>query len=136
MTAYPSSVEDQFDFTSKIENDPIELLRAINTLTYSDTNGQYPLIDWINQMSRFLNLKQGSHESLSDYSKRFSQELYSFKTLFGRKIFNTACEKLEDYATAADTDKFKKDIFDAFTSILFMKNSDQQKYGSLRQTLK
>jgi hypothetical protein len=131
-------VEDQSDFTSKIENDTIELLRAISTLSNSDTNSQYPLVDWIEQLSRFLNLKQGSDESLSEYSKRFSQELDSFKSLFGRKIFDTACEKLEDYATAsitADKTKIKKDAFDAFTSIMFMKNSDQRKYGSLLQTL-
>jgi hypothetical protein len=100
-------IEDQSNFSSKIENDPVEL-RAISTLSYSDTNGQNPLFDWIEQISRFLNLKQGSHESLSDYFKRFSQELDSFRTLFGSKIFNKACEKLEAYATAADTDKFKQ----------------------------
>jgi hypothetical protein len=88
------------------------------------------------QLSRFQNLKQRSDESLSEYSKRLFQELDSFKSLSGRKIFNSACEKLEDYATTADQDKFKKDAFDAFTSILFMKNSDQRKYGSLLQSLK
>jgi hypothetical protein len=98
-------IEDQSNFISKIENDPTELIRGICTLSYSDTNGQNPLFDWIEQMSRFLNLKQGSDESLS---KRFSQELDSFRTLFGSKIFNKACEKLEAYATAADTDKFKQ----------------------------
>jgi hypothetical protein len=135
-TKMKERVEDHSEFTSKIENDHIELLRVISTLTYSDTNGQYPLIDWTEQLSRFQNLKQGSDESLSEYSKRFAQELDSFKSLFRRKIFNLACEKLEDYATTADQDKFKKDAFDAFTSILFMKNSDQRKYGSLLQSLK
>jgi hypothetical protein len=91
---------DERKVKDQSENDPFELLRAINTLTYSNTNGQYPLIDWMEQMSRFLNLEQGSDESLSDYSKRFSQELDSFKTLFGSKMFNTACEKLEDYSAA------------------------------------
>jgi hypothetical protein len=54
------------DFSSKIYNDPIELLKAIKILMHSPKRAQYPLIGWMDTLNRFLNTKQEHNESLSD----------------------------------------------------------------------
>jgi hypothetical protein len=65
-----TKIEEHRDFTTIIRNDPIELLRAIKLLTHAPSRAQYPLIDWMHGMRRFLMIKQEPEEALSDFYKR------------------------------------------------------------------
>jgi hypothetical protein len=99
------------DFSNKIYNDPIELLKAIIILVHSPTRAQYPIIGWMDALNRFLNTSQEYNESLSDYYARFGQEFETIKSILGTKIFSHASEKLEEYTNAtstSDQDAIKK----------------------------
>jgi hypothetical protein len=105
---------------------------------HAPSRAQYPLIDWMHGMRRFLLMKQNPEEQLSDYYKRFTQEYDTFKAQFGSKIFDEASERLSEYATAttaADKSVLKQSMFDTFASLLLLRGSDQNKYGSLLQTM-
>jgi hypothetical protein len=90
-------IEEHPEFESKILNDPIELLLAIKVLIHAPKRAQYPLLDWVNTLKRFINLRQDPNETLSDYYKRFSQEYDTFKALFGTHMFDHAAEHLQEY---------------------------------------
>jgi hypothetical protein len=124
------------DFASKIYNDPIELLKIIKILMHSPIRAQYPLIGWMDALNRFLNTKQEHNESLSDYYARFGQE-FDTKSIFGTKIFDQASEKLDEYTnTTSSTEQNKiKSSFNAFASVVLLRNSDQNKYGTLLDTM-
>jgi hypothetical protein len=126
------------DFASKIYNDPIELLKVIKILMHSPIRAQYPLIGWMDALNRSLNTKQDHNESLSDYYARFGQEFDTIKSIFGTKIFDQASEKLEDYTnttSSTERDKIKKISFNAFASVVLLRNSDQNNYGTLLETM-
>jgi hypothetical protein len=91
-----------------IRNDPIELLRAIKLLTHAPSRAQYPLIDWMHGMRRFLTIKQEPEEALSDFYKRFTHEYDGFKAQFGTKVFHEATEKLSEYAVATTVGQFEE----------------------------
>jgi ribosomal protein L15 len=63
-------IEEHRDFMTIIRNDPIELLSAIKLLMHAPSRAQYPLIDWLHGMRRFLLMKQNPEEQLSDYYKK------------------------------------------------------------------
>jgi hypothetical protein len=58
--------------------------------------------------------------------------------VFGTKIFEAASEKLDEYTSTTSTikqDAIKKGSFDAFASVILLRNSDQNKYGTLLDTM-
>jgi hypothetical protein len=60
------------------------------------------------------------------------------KSIFGTKIFDHASEKLEEYTNATSSteqDEIKKNSFNAFASVVLLRNSDQNKYGTLLDTM-
>jgi hypothetical protein len=88
--------------------------------------------------NRFLNTKQEQNESLSDYYNRFKQECDTINSLFETKIFDAASEILSEYTSAASTtehDIIEKGSFDAFASVVLLRYSDQDKYGTLLDTM-
>jgi hypothetical protein len=72
-------VEEHPEFTTKIRKDPIELLKVVMKLMHATRRAQYPVIDWLSGIRRFVNIRQEPNESLSDYFKRFSQEYDVFR---------------------------------------------------------
>jgi hypothetical protein len=88
--------------------------------------------------NRFLNTKQEQNKSLSDYYNRFKQECDTINSLFETKIFDAASEKLSEYTSAASTteqDIIEKGSFDAFASVVLLRYSDQDNYGTLLDTM-
>jgi hypothetical protein len=108
------------EFTTKIQKNPIELLKVIKVLMHAPKRAQYPLIEWLSGIRRFVNIRQEPKESLSDYFKRFSQEFDTFKAQFGSSMFDGAVMNLKEYTSTQDeTEKrrIKKEAFEAFASI-------------------
>jgi hypothetical protein len=126
-------VEEHPGFESLILNDPIELLKAIKVLMHAPKRAQYPLLDWLTTLKRFLSTKQEPNELLSDYYKRFTQEYDTVKAMFGIRAFDYATEHLAEYISGnpAEQAALKKNIFAAFAGLLLVENSDHNKYGSL-----
>jgi hypothetical protein len=59
------------DFKTKIENDPIKLLKAIEILINDPVQARYPYASVTEAMTRFMTCRQLENEPLADYVKRF-----------------------------------------------------------------
>jgi hypothetical protein len=59
------------EFDSKIETDPIELLKAIKILINNPVRARYPYASMTELITRFMTCRQQENESLTDYVKRF-----------------------------------------------------------------
>ena len=72
-------IEEQVDYYTRIKENPIELLRAIKTLSMSYHEKKHHLMTTSDALRAFATIKQGRDELLIDYAKRF-------------KAANVACE--------------------------------------------
>jgi hypothetical protein len=59
------------DFKTKIKNDPIELLKAIEIFINNPVRARYPYASVTEVMTRFMTCRQLENKSLADYVKRF-----------------------------------------------------------------
>ena len=124
------------DFHSKIKNDPIELLSAIEKLClhYSDT--KYDISVVINALYNVLTVRQKEDESLTDYQKRFETTVGLCVSLNGGIL---RCPKLAmkmpDWQVASKQNECWDTVWDKMQAYLFMMNADKLKYGSLMKGL-
>jgi hypothetical protein len=59
------------EFKSKIKNNPIKLLKALEILINDPVRARYPYSSVTEAMARFMTSRQLENESLADYVKRF-----------------------------------------------------------------
>jgi hypothetical protein len=86
---------------------------------------------------QFLSLKQEHGETLVDYAKRFKQSVDNFKAIFGKSILDEYIEKTDDYKNGKPEEKKDqvKGSFSSWTTYVYLKNCDGNKYGSLKRSL-
>lgn len=132
-------VKEDPDFDSRIDNNPFELMEITKTLTHESVRNKYPCDMHYDALLRFLTLKQ-KDDSLVDYIKKFKEERNILVQNIGTKMFDDYVERTEDYKNIAATNTLsiatqqqtmKADYFEAWTSYVMLKNSDQTKYGPL-----
>jgi hypothetical protein len=127
-------IEEHPDFSTKIEDDPIELLEALKTLMHDTVRAQYPLMSMTDALTRLVNIKQMDTESLLDYVKRFKQQRDVAKSQIGKHILDKFVEQSEEYRNTTDAQEqtdMKSEAFEKWMAYLLMKGSDYTKYGSL-----
>ena len=127
-------IEEVKDFELRIRNDPLELLKEIKTKMYDPARAKYEYVLITETLGRILNTKQEDGESLTDYTKRFKQSRDIMKESMGTKLFHefaATTKEYKDAVTASERDEIVKSSFGKWTTFVFMKNSDQRKYGSL-----
>ena len=90
-------------------------------------------------LTRLINAKQMENESLLNYSKRFKELHDNARSQLGSKILDAFVEKSKEYreltSEAKKTTKMKQEAYDAWVAYLFIRGSDQAKYGSLTRSL-
>ena len=79
-----------------IQNDPIELLKAIKIVMHNPIRVKYPYASLTEALMRTLNIRQLEHKSLIDYMKRFKQSRDVLKSHIGGDILNKFVENLPD----------------------------------------
>lgn len=128
-------IEEHPDFSSKIKNDPITLLEAIETLTHDPIWARYPFASMTEAITRLVNSPQYENENLLDYVKRFKQYRDVLKTHIGKKVFNDFVENTVEYHALSGNhmkeQAMKDATFEQWCVFLLIRNSDQNKYGSL-----
>ena len=76
---------------------------------------------------------------MTTYTKRFKQAKEIFEQSLGKNWIEESVKHTSDYAAAADADVEKeliKNGSEQLASFVFMKNSEQRKYGKLLSNLK
>ena len=85
-------------------------------------------------VSRLLNIKQQDRESLIEYTRRFKQARDVTLSHVGGEVLDTFVEHTEEYQQLTQEDeklKMKAQAFNKWMAFLYLKNSDQNRYGSL-----
>jgi hypothetical protein len=127
------------DFETKIKNDPIELLKAIEILINDPVRARYPYASFTEAMTRFMTCRQLDNEPLADYVKRFkgSQEDRMAQNM-GKDFLKDFVKNTKQNADETNTDKqdeMQKGLYAQWTAYMLMKNSGQGKYGLLMTSL-
>jgi hypothetical protein len=105
---------------------------------YGQVRAKNEYVQPTDTLIQFLTLKQDHGETLGHYNKRFKQSQDNHKGIFGDKIMNDYITKTEKYKALSDDDEkteVQKGAFKQWCSYVFLKNSDQNKYGSLKRNL-
>jgi hypothetical protein len=126
------------DFKTKIKNDPIELLKAIEILKNDPVRARYPYASVTEAMTRFMTCSQLENEPLANYVKRFKGNQDSMAQNMGKDFLEDFVKNTMQYADETDIDKqdkMQKGLFGQWTAYMLMKNSNQGKYGLLMTSL-
>ena len=129
-------IEEHPEFDSTIEDDPIELLKAIKVLMHDPIRAKYPFASLIEALTRWLNMKQHQDESLVDYIKRFKQNRDIVKSHLGTDFLDNFMSQTTEYKeqkTSKSKEELKNGAFGALNSYLILRNCDRDKYGSVIQ---
>jgi hypothetical protein len=126
------------DFETKIKNDPIELLKAIEILINDPVWARYLYTSVTEAMTRSMTCRQLENEPLADYVKRFKSCQDSMVQNMGKDFLKEFVKNTKQYADETNTDKqdeMLKGLYAQWTAYMLMKNSNQGKYGSLLTSL-
>ena len=126
-------IEEHPEFDSKIQNDPIELLKAIKIVMHNPIRAKYPYASLTEALMRTLNIKQLEQESHINYMKRFKQSRDVLKSHISGDILNKFVENLPEYrhSTMSGQQEIKSEAFGRWMAYMMIRNSDQAKYCSL-----
>ena len=138
-----SRVEEHPSFASTVQDDPIELLKLIQTLMHDPQRAKYPYATLTDSFTRLLNILQAENEELLDYVKRFKQERDIVISYIGSDILDEFTENTEEYRKIEDADPdvdakreyLKKGAFTKWMAFLMLRNADKARYGTLYNDL-
>ena len=127
-------IEARIEFSSRIENNPIELLKAVKEHTQNFQEHRYNMSIVLDSLRSLLNAKQKEGESLQDWTKRFrTARDILVSHLGGPLIFKKIVESMSDFNIDDDLSvtKCQERTFECFLAYLYLENADRSKYGSL-----
>ena len=133
-----SKITSKTDYLEKkMDTDPIELLKAIRELATSHHDTKFPVAVIADALAAFVNMKQQEGESLVEYMKRFKAVRDVLEAYLGEPIPMKAYSKtLDGYKEGVATPmEDKKKAVKVLYGYMFLKNSDQAKYGTLIKSL-
>ena len=128
------------NYEADVLDEPLQLLIEIERLMHVPRKAVYPTLAIIETLSNLLSLRQGDNESLLTYLEKFKSEKNVVVNLLGEKILDGHVENTQAYRDISDADvdaqgKEQKDMkpkaLEQFWGLLFLKQSDQSKYGHL-----
>jgi hypothetical protein len=111
---------------TKIKNDPIELLKAIEILINNPVRARYLYASVTEAMTRFMTCRQLENEPLADYVKRFKGNQDSMAQNMGKDFLKDFVKNTKQYADETDIDKqdeMQKGLYAQWTAYMLMKNS-------------
>ena len=153
--AMKTRIQEHPDYATVIQDNPFKLLETIKAGMHEPLRAQYPFVSKVEHVANLINCRQASDEDVITWGKRFKQNLDLTIEAIGKGAVDKVVEATPEYAAAADPppahlltpdgfqgDEFldikesaaqielKQEAWDAFEGYLFIRNSDQDKYGS------
>ena len=113
------------------------MLTTIKLKMYGQTRARYEYVQPTDILLQFLSLKQEHAESLVDYTQRFKQGKDNLEATIRVQFLSDFIEKTEKYKSgnSGDKQKLKTEAFAEWTAYVYLKNSDNNKYGMLKKSL-
>jgi hypothetical protein len=127
-------IESRVEFPHKIENNPIELLKAIKEHTQNFQEHHYNMSIVLDSLRSLLNLRQREGETLQDWTRRFKTARDIFESHLGGPMILTKIVEMSMDFDPSDSKKVKRcqeREFETFLAYLYLENADRSKYGSL-----
>ena len=90
-------IKEHPSFETTIQDDPIELLKAIKILTHDPMRAKYLYVSLTEAISRMLNIKQMENEGMLDYMKRFKQTRDVMKSHMGTEVLDKFIKNTTKY---------------------------------------
>ena len=121
-------------YETNIKNDPLELLRIVETLMHTPEKAKYPTLTLIEVLLSFLKIRQGDNEDLYDYLSWFKTERDIVMRLAGNNLIDGYIMGLPEYLSAttdSDRKQVKSTELQKFMSELFLRNADHERFGEL-----
>jgi hypothetical protein len=91
------------EFETKIKNDPIKLLKAIEILINNPVRARYPYASVTKAMTRFMTCRQVENKSLADYVKWFKGNQDSLAQNMGKDFLKDLVKNTKQYADETNT---------------------------------
>lgn len=127
-------IEGSSNFKTEVKKNPIKLLQAIKQQALNYQEDKYTEFIWNDAVMAFLNCKQREGETLQDYTSRFKTARELLVSQNGIPVFSEkSVEGMKDY-DEKDSDavaKCKLLAFKRHAAAIYLRNSDQAKYGSV-----
>jgi hypothetical protein len=90
-------ITGHLEFKSKIENDHIELLKAVKILINDLVRARYPYASMTESNTRFMTCRQQENKSLTDYVKRFKSNRDGLAQRMGKDFLKKFIENTREY---------------------------------------
>ena len=134
------AIKELPNYESEVLDDPLKLLEEVEKLMHVPRKAVYPVLTLIETLSNLMNCRQGENDTLTGYLEKFKSEKNVVVSLFGEGFLNGHVENTQDYKDISDADatqqareqrEMKEKAHKQFWGLLFLKQSDQSKYGHL-----
>jgi hypothetical protein len=130
----PQKVEAKLELSLKIENNPIELFKAIKEHTQSYQEHRYDMSTILDSLRNLLSTKQKEGVSLHNYTKQFKTSWDIFEApIGGQFIIHKVARKIPESKTSRPK-MMKKSLEKTSESFLahhYLENADMSKYQTL-----
>ena len=135
--ALKNHLESQKDWEDEIEDNAINLLKAIKETCYNHQDNRYPIESIYYSMRAIFTMKQKEDESLSSFTKRFVNAKDVMETQSGKFKLESYMKTIQAYSTMSADNKKKKtdEEYDKFIALAYMKALDQKKCGKMMEDL-
>ena len=129
------NLESKADYSSRIKNNPFELLKNIEALSYNYQESRYEIAIIADAIRNFINIKQKDDENLSSYLERFTAASNNLIAQKGSEIILTKYMETMNGYDEDNPKPFMKKAYEEYMAYTFLINSFQNKYGSLIKNL-
>ena len=134
-TQMKQNLEAKADYLTNIKNNPFELMKNIEALSYNYQESKYEIAIVADAIRNFVTLKQKDDESLTSYMERFKAASDNMITQTGNEFILTKYMQTLDNYDSSNTTPAMKRAFEEYQAYTFIINSDNNKYGSLIKSL-
>jgi hypothetical protein len=127
-------IEALIEFAEKIENNPIELLRAIKEHTQNYQENRYNMSIVLDAVRNLINAEPQEGESLQDLTKQCCTAKDIMVSHFGGpQIIIKIVESMSDFNINDElsVSRCQEKTFECFLAYLYLENADCAKYSSL-----
>lgn len=119
-TAMKNKVEGLSDYKKmETDDDVVSLLKAMKELVYSTDKAQYEYWTMQATMRKFMNLKQATKETMTDFHKRFLNQLEATETVWGKMI-----PQIENDKNTSEQNEAR----DKYLACVFLAGVDRQRH--------
>ncbi|KAG7348408.1 hypothetical protein IV203_017113 [Nitzschia inconspicua] len=136
-TALKLKIKERPDYESKIEDDAVALINAIEerALGYDKAKAEKEVL--FDTGFNLFNVRQKDDEDLASYNLRFISAIKLYDRHFGAQIsLHNTVQKMKKIFPSKDEKEIQAEEWNRLLAYLFIYRSDQDKYGMFVENLK